>query len=319
MNWPEGEEPIVVDPDFADVPRVSYPWVAYKRFDQNGWMSPKARNFDTDEVIEISIAPDEAGRYLDIDGGLLVYSVGEYLLTHLYLLNLNNPESVPCQISWDNGAERPRIHNKLVIWDYYDGATGRSAIQGRDLEPGLTFDIGVRDGYHSYDVRNHIVAWADRTYYPEAQVFIMLTRPYPLRGDLNGDNVVDITDIMLIAQHWRAVEGDPDYNKGWDLNWDGVVDILDIMLVVKHWGETWPPPTPTPTPTPTMTLTPTPSPTPTSTPTPTPTPTGTPIVRTVGGAIVPVNKFEVLLPWICVGSLGLLFGGVWMIRHIPRR
>jgi len=125
-----------------------YPWVAYKGFDQNGWMSPKARNFDTDEVIEISIAPDEAGRYLDIDGGLLVYSVGEYLLTHLYLLNLNNPESVPCQISWDNGAERPRIHNKLVIWDYYDGATGRSAIQGRDLETGLTFDIGVRD-HHS--------------------------------------------------------------------------------------------------------------------------------------------------------------------------
>ena len=275
MNWREGQEPTGVDPSFADVPRVSYPWVAYKGFDQNGWMSPKARNFETDEIVEISTAPEETGRYLDIDNGLLVYSVGEYLLTHLYVLDLNSPDSEPCQISWDNGAEAPRIHNKLVVWDYFDGATGRSAIQGKDLETGLTFDIGVRGGVHSYDVRNNIVAWADRTYYPEAQVFIMLTRPYPQRGDLNGDNVEDISDIMLVASHWRAAEGDPNYDKGWDLNWDGKVDVVDIMLVVKHWGEGCAAPTP-------------------------PTP--------VGGVIIPVSKLELLTPWVFLGLLALIAG-----------
>ena len=321
VNWQEGGAPTFPDPDFADNPRISYPWVAYKS-KENNVLCAKAYSLETEETVTVDTAPEVIGDYLDVDNGLLVYPVGEYLLTHLYVLDLNNPESTPRRISWDNGAEKPRIHNKLVVWDYYDGATGRSAIQGRDLETGLTFDIGVRGGMHSYDVRNNIVAWADRTYYPEAQVFIMLTRPYPLRGDLNGDNVVDITDIMLIAQHWRAVEGDPDYNKGWDLNWDGVVDILDIMLVVKHWGETPVEPTATPTatatltPTPTSTPTTTPTATPTATPTTTPTPTSTPEPMPVGGAIVPVNKFEVLRPWICVGFLGLLSGGVWMIRHI---
>ena len=65
----------------------------------------------------------------------------------------------------------------------------------------------------------------------------MLTRPYPQRGDLNGDNRVDVSDIMAVASHWGATEGSPDYDRGYDLNWDGKVDIVDIMLVVKHWGE----------------------------------------------------------------------------------
>jgi hypothetical protein len=284
LDWTIGEcNPVLLAPGITDYPRISYPWVAWKVWEADPYREyGVARNLATEEMVVV----DATGSFLDVDDGLLVYSVGEYLLTHLYVLDLNNPESTPYQISWDNGAEAPRIHNKLVVWDYYDGATGRSAIQGRDLETGLTFDIGVRGGMHSYDVRNNIVAWADRTYYPEAQVFIMLTRPYPLRGDLNGDNVVDISDIMLVVSHWRDAEGDPGYDKGWDLNWDGKVDILDIMLVVRHWGETWPPPTPTPTVTPT------------STPRPSPIP--------IGGAIVPVNKLELLTPWICSGLLAFV-------------
>lgn len=285
MNWQEGPDRFVLlDQGYVLSPRISHPQVAWIASGPGGYYQGVVRNLETGETVTI----EPIFRNLDIDNGLLVYPVGEYLLTHLYVLDLNNPEGTPCQISWDNGAEAPRIHNKLVVWDYYDGATGRSAIQGRDLETGLTFDIGVRGGYHSYDVRNHIVAWADRTYYPEAQVFIMLTRPYPLRGDLNGDNVVDISDIMLVASHWRDAEGDPDYDKGWDLNWDGRVDVVDTMLVVRHWGETWPPPTPTPTVTPTATPTPRPSPIP------------------IGGVIVPVNKLELLTPWIRLGLLAFV-------------
>jgi hypothetical protein len=284
LNWRGLGEAVPLDPVWADNPRISYPWVAWKGYNGQGYF-PKARNLETGEAVAVEL-PESMGRFLDVDDGLLVYSVGEYLLTHLYELNLNSPDSEPCRISWDNGAERPIIHNSLVVWNYVDGATGRSAIQGRDLETGLTFDIGVWAETYDYDVRNNIIAWADPTYYPKVEVFLMLTRPYPQRGDLNGDNVVDISDIMLVASHWRDAEGDPGYDKGWDLNWDGRVDVVDTMLVVRHWGETWPPPTPTPTVTPT------------STPRPSPIP--------IGGAIVPVNKLELLTPWICSGLLAFV-------------
>ena len=236
MNWREESEPTVLSPDHAFSPRISYPWATWC----GDWIGPgpsaylgRARNLETGNTVEVN----PVFRNMDVDGDLWVYPVGEYLLTHLYVLDLKDPSRSPRQISWDNGVERPRIHNKLVVWDYYDGYTGRSAIQGRDLETGLTFESGVRGGMHSYDVRNNIVAWEDPTNYPRRRVFIMLTRPYPLRGDMNGDNVVDVTDIALVAQHWRATEGSPGYDRGWDLNWDGKVDVVDIMLVVKHWGE----------------------------------------------------------------------------------
>jgi hypothetical protein len=276
MNWREGGDPVLLDPEFADDPHISYPWAVWKATGPDGDFA-KARNL---EEWKETVTTDACFRTPDVDKGLLVYATGEYLLSHLFVLDLNDPASGPRQISWDNGVERPVIHNGLVVWDYYDGTTGRSAIQGRDLEMGLTFDIGVRGGMHQYNVRNNVVAWSDATYYPGVDVFMMLTRPYPLRGDMNGDNCVDVTDIALVSSHLGAVEGDPEYDRGWDLNWDGVVNDVDIMLVDKHWGEGCAAPTP------------------------------------VGGVIVPVNKFELLLPRLCAGLVVLLSGGVWMSRHI---
>ncbi len=59
-----------------------------------------------------------------------------------------------------------------------------------------------------------------------------------LPGDVNGDCVVDIVDIVLVAAHWGAQDGDADYDPQCDLNQDGSINIADIMLVARHWGET---------------------------------------------------------------------------------
>ena len=58
-----------------------------------------------------------------------------------------------------------------------------------------------------------------------------------LQGDLNGDCIVDITDIMMVVAGWGTSEGDPNWDPSIDLNGDGVIDISDIMFVVSHWGE----------------------------------------------------------------------------------
>jgi hypothetical protein len=59
-----------------------------------------------------------------------------------------------------------------------------------------------------------------------------------LPGDLNGDCVVNIVDIMLVAARWGAHVGDANHNSSYDLDHDGDVDVVDIMEVAAHWGET---------------------------------------------------------------------------------
>ena len=53
--------------------------------------------------------------------------------------------------------------------------------------------------------------------------------------DVNQDGCIDISDLVLIGQHWY--ETGPD---GWipeDVNDDGVIDISDLVLVGQHWQE----------------------------------------------------------------------------------
>ena len=59
-----------------------------------------------------------------------------------------------------------------------------------------------------------------------------------LEGDLNGDCVVDISDIMMVVAAWGLSEGQPGWDPRLDLDNNGVIDISDIMMVVRHWGET---------------------------------------------------------------------------------
>jgi len=57
-------------------------------------------------------------------------------------------------------------------------------------------------------------------------------------GDLNCDCDVDVVDIMLVASHWGAVEGQPRYDPACDMDNDRDIDVVDIMLVASHWGDT---------------------------------------------------------------------------------
>ena len=57
----------------------------------------------------------------------------------------------------------------------------------------------------------------------------------PCDVDFNGNGVVDVQDIMKVANCWRSTDqACAQYN----LDGDGDIDIVDIMLVAVHWGET---------------------------------------------------------------------------------
>jgi len=57
-------------------------------------------------------------------------------------------------------------------------------------------------------------------------------------GDINGDNIVDIFDVVRVALAFGAVSTDPNWDSNANINSDGIVDIFDLVVVALHFGET---------------------------------------------------------------------------------
>ena len=55
--------------------------------------------------------------------------------------------------------------------------------------------------------------------------------------DFNRDCDVDIEDIMEVASRWRMTNADPGWDARYDLDGDGVITVVDIMIVAADWGE----------------------------------------------------------------------------------
>ncbi|MBI2824801.1 MAG: hypothetical protein HYX69_08960 [Planctomycetia bacterium] len=51
----------------------------------------------------------------------------------------------------------------------------------------------------------------------------------PLAGDANGDRIVDISDVQMVASHWLAA------GPLGDTNQDGLVDISDVQKIAANW------------------------------------------------------------------------------------
>ena len=66
----------------------------------------------------------------------------------------------------------------------------------------------------------------------------VVVMPYipPIEGDVNGDGVVDMQDLDIIAQNFNT---SPPADERADINKDGIVDIYDLVIVGKNFGITW--------------------------------------------------------------------------------
>jgi len=57
-------------------------------------------------------------------------------------------------------------------------------------------------------------------------------------GDINGDNVVDVFDLVIVAAAYSSTPDDPNWNAQADLNNDDIIDIFDLVIVATYYGET---------------------------------------------------------------------------------
>jgi hypothetical protein len=53
----------------------------------------------------------------------------------------------------------------------------------------------------------------------------------PCEGDLNGDDVVNVNDLLEVVEQWGNSSGSGDINE------DGIVDVGDLLLIVEGWGD----------------------------------------------------------------------------------
>jgi len=58
-----------------------------------------------------------------------------------------------------------------------------------------------------------------------------------LIGDVNHDLVVDIGDVSAVAGSFGKHFGDAGYNPDADLNGNNQIDIFDLVMVAIHYGE----------------------------------------------------------------------------------
>ncbi|MCE9559174.1 MAG: hypothetical protein K8R88_09500 [Armatimonadetes bacterium] len=55
-------------------------------------------------------------------------------------------------------------------------------------------------------------------------------------GDVNGDNVIDLTDYTGVVTDFNSIVGDPNYHTSTDLNGDGVIDLTDYTILVTQFN-----------------------------------------------------------------------------------
>jgi Dockerin type I domain len=59
---------------------------------------------------------------------------------------------------------------------------------------------------------------------------------FALTGDVNGDGIVDLKDVMLVKNAFPSTPSSPDWNPAADLNHDNRVDLADIFIVYTNFG-----------------------------------------------------------------------------------
>ncbi|MFI5240327.1 MAG: glycosyl hydrolase [Candidatus Saccharimonadia bacterium] len=67
------------------------------------------------------------------------------------------------------------------------------------------------------------------------QVFFAHATPQ-IPGDLNGDGVVNILDLSILASNWGVHTGAG--SSSGDINSDGIVDITDLSIMASNWNQT---------------------------------------------------------------------------------
>jgi len=136
-------------------------------------------------------------------------------------VTFNASRSLP---GWNGTHETPIVQYR---WNFGDGntttVTTQSITHKYKALGNYTVTLTVTDTEGLQDNQTYIIR--------------VLTAPPILKGDINGDGVVNILDAILMAKAFGSRSGDPNWDPRADLNNDGVVNILDAIILAGNFGK----------------------------------------------------------------------------------
>ena len=180
----------------------------------------------TDYVLTVAFSPD--GQTLasgSADGTVQIWDTRSGNIKHTLTAHTDWVNSVafnPNSDGWTlaSGGADGKIH----LWDEKTGKqhtliAHKNSVESISFSPdGQTLSSGSADG--------KVLLWN------LSQSTLSQTTPVTIKKDVNGDGVVDIIDLVLVANAF-GTKGNDDK----DVNGDGVVDIIDLVLVANAFGD----------------------------------------------------------------------------------
>ncbi|MEM2057337.1 MAG: VWA domain-containing protein [Thermoproteota archaeon] len=110
------------------------------------------------------------------------------------------------------------------------------------LDDGKRPDETANDGIYSTSFKAPskseymtIYAIVNKTGYPTAYTSLIVKVKGHI-ADIDGNGVVDLIDLTLLARAYDTKRGEERYNDAADLNGDGYVDLADLSILARYYG-----------------------------------------------------------------------------------
>lgn len=128
-----------------------------------------------------------------------------------------------------------RIYSKVLgqstVKCHYNGGNGTYGRPEYNQIGGWHFDEGS-----GIDARDYSGHGRNGTLYNIAWVDGHVRQPEPEKGDVSGDRVVNILDLILVSKAFNSKIGDANWDRFADTNGDGRIDILDMINISHELG-----------------------------------------------------------------------------------
>jgi hypothetical protein len=121
------------------------------------------------------------------------------------------------------------VHVACVTQGNYSGVNGSGTLFN------VTFNV-VNAGTSDLHMHDSILLDSNVTEIPHNTTDGLVQATIP--GDVNGDGIVNVLDLTIVALSFGSFIGEPDYNPQADINQDGIVDMKDLSTVAINLGKT---------------------------------------------------------------------------------
>ena len=152
------------------------------------------------------------------------------------------PPSYRMLVNLDLQGRAIKGDREIVFKAYHTGQT--SSIYEKSLLTDDNDDINIdlsdftsqtglpnSDRYNNYDIKIHTPHYLDKKILNHNLVD-NITSPVPMKlGDINNDNIINISDFDIMLANWFTS------NTSSDLNEDGITNSLDLSWLNRNWGQ----------------------------------------------------------------------------------